>query len=1084
MAVGRISGPLLKANLERNGIDLAVEGNLLYIDVNNGRIGVKTSAPQYDLDVNGIIRSQRIDTDFLHVASNYNLGNVNITSTLGALQLQPATEFDRTVVIGDLEVTGEILNYTSGFNIVNDASSSIFVDPGSAIRFSDGVDTVVSLSSDATHEIIEVNNTSTLDSVTGRGSTTLNSISVGSIITPLVVGDVKGSVFADDSSVMVDAVGNVLYANQVVTQQITAATTLNINTGGDYTVSSPGNIQMNATSGAVYIVSPITDLSGTLQVGTIDTSDSSAITVIPAVTFLSDITVENDIVSNNRVEATDGYTMGGLNSFRFLTGDDSSFAIGPGALQNWGQTSSGWNNIAIGKNVLAQQNGNGTNIGIGTDSQRESDGFFNVGVGRSTLIYNSSEGNVALGDFTLTNLFTGQRNTAVGYVAGNDVVTGTDNTMIGAFSQGQATGSYNTSVGYASLENASSNNNTAIGWFAGNDITSGTRNVAMGAFTLDGLQTGNDNTALGNSALGSVISGSFNVGLGRSAGFSATGSNNTFLGARSALSVSSGSNLTVIGYEAEPSSGTATNEITLGDTNVTKLRVPGAGFELTSGTAVFDTKIEVPVIDTADSSAITITPAALFSSDVTVENDLIVTNKITAAEFIGDGSQLTNLTAANLIGAVPNNFITLGQDTTGNYVQTATGTLNEIEVQFSGTESSDIQIGLPNNVTIGGELTVTTGLFTPLIDTSDSSPLTITPAVVMNSDLTVENGLKVNSIETTDSSSLDILNAVIMRSDLNVENDVDVRNVVRATYFEGDGSRLTGVALEGGGGAVRAEEFPTVTNGSPSVTMSQAYPIDKIDVYLNGVRLKPVVDFTVSGTTLTFNENLDAIDSVALYAYDTAELFTPTVRLEEFPTVSGGSPNVTMSGIYELDAIDVYLNGARLKPTDDYTVSGTTLTFSGNLDAADIVALYVYDTAKALTFEYAKVEEFPTVTNGSPDVTISQAYHIDQLDVYLNGARLKPGDDFTVSGTTVTLGTNLATNDVVAVVISDFAYRLTGSTGLNEINDVSVAGQATDTLIRYDGTNYVPTQTAEDASGNLNVAGQLNVSTVDTSDST
>ena len=108
MAVGRISGPLLKANLERNGIDLAVETDLLYIDVNNSRIGIKTNTPQYDLDVNGIISSSRINTDFLTVNSNYNIGNVNITSTVGNLVLQPGSLSDRTVILGELEVTGDL----------------------------------------------------------------------------------------------------------------------------------------------------------------------------------------------------------------------------------------------------------------------------------------------------------------------------------------------------------------------------------------------------------------------------------------------------------------------------------------------------------------------------------------------------------------------------------------------------------------------------------------------------------------------------------------------------------------------------------------------------------------------------------------------------------------------------------------------------------------------------------------------------------------------------------------------------------------------------------------------------------------
>jgi hypothetical protein len=54
MAIQRIPGNMLQSNLERNGVDLAFETNLLYLDVVNGRVGIGTSAPQaYKLDVNG-----------------------------------------------------------------------------------------------------------------------------------------------------------------------------------------------------------------------------------------------------------------------------------------------------------------------------------------------------------------------------------------------------------------------------------------------------------------------------------------------------------------------------------------------------------------------------------------------------------------------------------------------------------------------------------------------------------------------------------------------------------------------------------------------------------------------------------------------------------------------------------------------------------------------------------------------------------------------------------------------------------------------------------------------------------------------
>ena len=73
MAVGRISGPLLKSNLIRNGIDLAFETDLLYLDVNNQRIGVKNSTPEYELDVTGTTRT----TDLI-VTNNADIADINI----------------------------------------------------------------------------------------------------------------------------------------------------------------------------------------------------------------------------------------------------------------------------------------------------------------------------------------------------------------------------------------------------------------------------------------------------------------------------------------------------------------------------------------------------------------------------------------------------------------------------------------------------------------------------------------------------------------------------------------------------------------------------------------------------------------------------------------------------------------------------------------------------------------------------------------------------------------------------------------------------------------------------------------------
>jgi cytoskeletal protein CcmA (bactofilin family) len=73
MAVGRISGPLLKSNLIRNGIDLAFETDLLYLDVNNQRIGIKNSSPEHELDVTGTTRT----TDLI-VTNRADLADVTV----------------------------------------------------------------------------------------------------------------------------------------------------------------------------------------------------------------------------------------------------------------------------------------------------------------------------------------------------------------------------------------------------------------------------------------------------------------------------------------------------------------------------------------------------------------------------------------------------------------------------------------------------------------------------------------------------------------------------------------------------------------------------------------------------------------------------------------------------------------------------------------------------------------------------------------------------------------------------------------------------------------------------------------------
>jgi hypothetical protein len=72
MAVGRISGPMLFRNLERQGVDLAIDGNLIYFDVTNRRISVNGPVGNVEFTVHG---SANITND-LWVGDRVTVGNL------------------------------------------------------------------------------------------------------------------------------------------------------------------------------------------------------------------------------------------------------------------------------------------------------------------------------------------------------------------------------------------------------------------------------------------------------------------------------------------------------------------------------------------------------------------------------------------------------------------------------------------------------------------------------------------------------------------------------------------------------------------------------------------------------------------------------------------------------------------------------------------------------------------------------------------------------------------------------------------------------------------------------------------------
>jgi hypothetical protein len=196
--------------------------------------------------------------------------------------------------------------------------------------------------------------------------------------------------------------------------------------------------------------------------------------------------------------------------------------------------------------------------------------------------------NVAFGQGALASNVSGQNNTAIGFNALSSS-TSTFNVAIGGSALAAlTTGGTNVALGVLAMRHATTADSAvAIGYSAAGATTTGGYFVAIGAGALGANITGgSDTVAIGYAALNQATATSLTTAVGSGAGYAlTTGTQNTYLG-RVADGVTTGSNNMMLGYSATASSATVSNEITLGNSSITRFRIPGIGLNITSNSTV------------------------------------------------------------------------------------------------------------------------------------------------------------------------------------------------------------------------------------------------------------------------------------------------------------------------------------------------------------------------------------------------------------------------------------------------------------------------------------------------------------------
>ena len=220
MAIGRISGQMLKSNLSRSGTDLTFETNLLALDVSNSRVGVGTASPAVKLHVSS--------TDAIRVPSGTTAqrpgspanGDIRYNSTTSQIEGYSNGQFRSMVGSG----LGEISEDTSpqlggnldvqGFDIVSARSNeNINITPN-------GTGSVVISKADI--------NSGTFDGTVGGTTPAAGSFTTINSTGNVVLGDASGD------SLTLNGGSLVLGNNVTVTgtfANLGAVTTVDINGG-------------------------------------------------------------------------------------------------------------------------------------------------------------------------------------------------------------------------------------------------------------------------------------------------------------------------------------------------------------------------------------------------------------------------------------------------------------------------------------------------------------------------------------------------------------------------------------------------------------------------------------------------------------------------------------------------------------------------------------------------------------------------------------------------------------------------------------------------------------------------------------
>lgn len=301
MAVGRISGPLLKSNLLRDGVNLAFETDLLFLDVINGRVGIKTTTPSNDLTINGTTRTTNLIVDTQTTIATFTVSGNTIASSNSTINLTPSG-VNATVYQGILSVG----NLTLGTNTIQTT----------------GTNTDLNITTTGTGKVIVNSNLLVNGNLHATGNITADgNITIGNATTDTInfVADIASNIIPDITNTYnlgsnPSASGNAWATSYIKDIQTTNVTSSTITVNGINLVLPQGNTIYVSTTGSdsnagVHENNPVASIKYALSLasaGTVVFIYAGTYTEIFPITVPAGVTVRGSGLRSVSIQPTVG----------------------------------------------------------------------------------------------------------------------------------------------------------------------------------------------------------------------------------------------------------------------------------------------------------------------------------------------------------------------------------------------------------------------------------------------------------------------------------------------------------------------------------------------------------------------------------------------------------------------------------------------------------------------------------------------------------------------------------------------------------------------------------------------------------